>query len=80
MDENLGGFLVQQLASYDSSSAYKVRIFTVRNRAGGVDGIRLCGEHLQELYVHCIFDQIPNLQNCFTTINKNLGGDGASDR
>jgi hypothetical protein len=27
-----------------------------------------------------VFDQIPNLQNCFTTPNKNLGGDGASDK
>jgi hypothetical protein len=27
-----------------------------------------------------VFGQIPNLQNCFTTPNKNLGGKGASDR
>jgi hypothetical protein len=26
--------------------------------------------------IHCVFDQIPNLQNCFTTPNKNLGGEG----
>ncbi len=26
--------------------------------------------------IHCVFDQIPNLQNCFTTPNKNLGGKG----
>jgi hypothetical protein len=30
--------------------------------------------------IHCVFDQIPNLQNCITTPNKNLGGEGASDR
>jgi hypothetical protein len=30
--------------------------------------------------IHCVFDQIPNLQNRFTTLNKNLGGEGASDR
>jgi hypothetical protein len=30
--------------------------------------------------IHCVFDQIPNLQNCFTAPNKNLGGEGASDR
>jgi hypothetical protein len=30
--------------------------------------------------IHCVFDQIPNLQNCFTTLNKNLEGDVASDR
>ncbi len=27
--------------------------------------------------VHCVFDQISNLQNCFTTPNKNLVGEGA---
>jgi hypothetical protein len=26
--------------------------------------------------IHCLFDQIPNLQNCFTTPNKNLGEEG----
>jgi hypothetical protein len=26
-----------------------------------------------------LFDQIPSLQNFFTTPNKNLGGEGASD-
>ncbi len=26
--------------------------------------------------IHCVFDQIPNLQNCFTTPNRNLGGQG----
>jgi hypothetical protein len=30
--------------------------------------------------IHCVFDQIPNLQNRFTTPNKNLGGERASDR
>jgi hypothetical protein len=25
--------------------------------------------------IHCVFDQIQNLQNCFTTPNKNLGGE-----
>jgi hypothetical protein len=29
--------------------------------------------------IHCAFDQIPTLQNCFTTPNKYLGGEGASD-
>jgi hypothetical protein len=28
--------------------------------------------------IQCIFDQIPNLQNCFTTPDKNLGGEGAA--
>jgi hypothetical protein len=26
--------------------------------------------------IRCVFDQIPNLQNCFTTPNKNPGGRG----
>ncbi len=32
---------------------------------GGGEGTGLCGEH-----IHCVFDQIPNLQNCFSTLNK----------
>ncbi len=34
---------------------------------GGGEGIGLCGEHIQELYITYVFDQISNLQNCFTT-------------
>jgi hypothetical protein len=30
--------------------------------------------------IHGVFYKIPNLQNCYTTPNKNLGGEGASDR
>jgi hypothetical protein len=30
--------------------------------------------------IQYVFDQVTNLQNCFTTPNKNLGGEGASDR
>jgi hypothetical protein len=31
--------------------------------------------------IHCVFDQISNLQNYLTTpIHKNQGGEGASDR
>jgi hypothetical protein len=30
--------------------------------------------------IQYVFDQIPNLQNCFTTPNKNLGGEGVSDK
>jgi hypothetical protein len=33
----------------------------------GGGGVGLCGEHIQELYMHCVFDQIPNQKNCFTT-------------
>ncbi len=54
-----------------------VCIYTVWN---GGNGIRLCGEHLQELFTMYWTDQIPNLQNCFTTPNKNLAGKGPSDR
>ncbi len=38
----------------------------------------MCGEHIQELYT--VIDQIPILKYCFTTPNKNLGGEGASGR
>ncbi len=30
--------------------------------------------------IHCVFNVIPNLQNCFITSNKKLGGEGASDK
>jgi hypothetical protein len=30
----------------------------------------LCGEHTYAGVIHCVFDQIPSLQNCFTTQNK----------
>jgi hypothetical protein len=50
-----------------------VCIYTVCNR-GGSGCVETSG------VMHCVFDQIPNLQNCFTTPNKNLGGEGASDR
>jgi hypothetical protein len=46
---------------------------------GGGGGIWLCGkEHIHELYTVYLtmVMQIPNLQNCFTTPNKNLGWGG----
>ncbi len=27
--------------------------------------------------IHCVFDKVPNPQNCFFTPNKNLGGEGS---
>jgi hypothetical protein len=47
---------------------------------GGGEGMGLCGEHKTGFIYLCVFDQIRNLQNCFTTPNKNLGGEGASYR
>jgi hypothetical protein len=41
-------------------------IHTVFKRGGGRE---LCGEHIQELHNY-VFDQIPNLQKCFTTPTK----------
>jgi hypothetical protein len=39
------------------------------------------GEHTSYIgVIHCVFDQIPNLQNCFATPKKNLGEERASDR
>jgi hypothetical protein len=31
---------------------------------------------VESIYRSCVFDHIPNLQNCFTIPNKNLGGEG----
>jgi hypothetical protein len=57
-----------------------VWIYSVQCVTGG-GGIRLCGEHRAATgVIQCVFDQIPSLQNCFTTPNKNLGGEGTSDR
>ena len=36
-----------------------------------------CVESICTGVIHCVFDQIPNLRNCFTAPNKNLGGEGA---
>jgi hypothetical protein len=42
---------------------YILCIYTVCNWGRG-EGIGLCEEHIQELYT-VLFDQIPNLQDCF---------------
>ena len=39
------------------------------------EGIRLCGEHLQELYT-VYLTRFRTKKNCFTNPNKNLGGRG----
>jgi hypothetical protein len=47
----------------------------------GVGWVLSCvGDHILQEFIHFVSDQIQNLQNCFTTPNKNLGGEGASDR
>jgi hypothetical protein len=33
-------------------------------------------ESIYRRVIHCVIDQIPYLQNCLTTPNKNLGGEG----
>ncbi len=43
-------------------------------------GIGLCGGYIQKLCIRCVFDQIQNLKIFFNTPNKNLGGEGPSDR
>ncbi len=48
-------------------------IYTVCNRGEGGDRV------VWRAYtgvIQCVFDQVPNLQNCFITSNKNLGGEG----
>jgi hypothetical protein len=42
--------------------------------------IELCGEHLQELCMHCVFWSDSETTKLLFTPNKNLGGEGASDR
>ncbi len=42
-------------------------------------GARLCWTLYTAGVLHCVSDQIQNLQNCETTQNKYLGGEGASD-
>jgi hypothetical protein len=53
--------------------------YKVCNRGEGRGGDRVVWRASTGV-IHCVIDQIPNLQNCFTTSNKNLGGEGASDR
>ncbi len=54
-----------------------VYIHTVCN--GGGEGSRLCGEHIQELYT-VYLTRFRTYKITFTTPNKNIGGEGASDR
>jgi len=53
---------------------YRGCIHTVCNGGGGDQVVWRANTG-----VHCVFDQILNLQNCFTTFNKNLGWQWASD-
>ncbi len=55
-----------------------VCIYAVCNGGGG-EGDRVVWRASTGV-LHCVFDQILNLQNCFTTPNKNRGGAGASNR
>ncbi len=71
-----GGLMYSELGvgwcSYDASTGY---VFIQCVTGGG--GIRdQVVWRASTGVVHCVFDQIPNLQNCFTTPNKNLEGRG----
>ncbi len=49
-------------------SIYNIHTFyTVCNRGWGGDGVMW---RAYSGIIHCVFDRIPNLQNCFTTPNK----------
>ncbi len=50
--------------------------YTVCNRRGGDRVVWRAYAGVTD----CVFDQIPNIHNCFTTPNINLGGKGTSDR
>jgi hypothetical protein len=56
-------------------SIHSIILYIVQRGGGGGDGV------MWRAYtgLNTVCDQIPNLQNCFTTPNKNLGGEGASD-
>ncbi len=47
---------------------------------GAVSGVVSCWRPYSAGDQRSVSDQIQNLQNCYTTPNKNLGGDGASDK
>ncbi len=46
----------------------------------GLGGVQLYWRPYSAGVSHCVSDQIQNLQNCYTTPNKNLRGEGATDR
>ncbi len=53
-------------------------IHSIQCVTGGAGDWVMWRAHTEVL--HCVFDQIPKLQNCFSTPNKNPEGEGASDR
>jgi hypothetical protein len=58
---------------------YSVYTDTVCKGGGGV--IRgFVGDHILQEFNTLYLTQIQNLQNCYTTPIKNLGGEGAPDR
>jgi hypothetical protein len=59
-----------------SQSCWYIGIQCVTGGGGGVL-VMWRVQYIQELYE---FDQVPNLQNCFITPNKNQGEEGASER
>ncbi len=54
-----------------------VCIYTVCDGRGRGSG---CDESIYRSYTHSVFDQIPNLQNWYTTLNKNREWERASSR
>jgi hypothetical protein len=59
--------------------SHPVHIYTVCNGGGG-DRVVWRTNIYKSYVIHSVFDQIPNLPNCFSNPSKNLGGEGASDR
>ena len=59
-------------------SKYSIYRQCVAERGCGV--LSCVGDHILQGVLHSVSHQIQNLQNCFITPNKNLGGEGAPDR
>ncbi len=55
-------------------------ILTVCSWEGLGGGVELCWRPYSAGVYHSVSDQIQNLRNCYTTPNKNLGVEGATDR
>jgi hypothetical protein len=76
-------FLVclSNLLSGSSPPSLSQRIVYIVCGLEGVGGnVELCWRQYSAGVKHSFSDQIQNLQYCFTTPNKNLGEEGASDR
>jgi hypothetical protein len=64
---------------YPTSQSQK-QLYTDSVWLGGGGVLSCVGDHILHEFNHSVSDQTQNLQNCYTTTNKKLGGEGTSDR